>query len=226
MPRSLGDTRRSSGDRRAASPPWESTTCGSASSRSYAPTSSRRTRSPLAPTASCGGEDHLASPRLTVTTCTAGERVCRRGPAPSPSPRRDPAQGSPPRTCPPRAAIGHPAVIEAGVCLGGRDAKPGITVYRFANRTPPPARRGLLRTAAPHTLWRGQASPSSSRAAVTSPPSSARSGSRGQTTRSDTRRTPTADRRDSLPSPLPTLVEASVFMSAGQDRRLRQSREH
>ncbi|EOD08674.1 type II DNA topoisomerase VI subunit B, partial [Emiliania huxleyi CCMP1516] len=55
--------------------------------------------------------------------------------------------------CPPRAAIGHPAVIEAGVCLGGRDAKPGITVYRFANRTPPPARRGLLRTAAPHTLW-------------------------------------------------------------------------
>mmetsp|Transcript_29968 Transcript_29968/g.95682 ORF Transcript_29968/g.95682 Transcript_29968/m.95682 type:complete len:333 (+) Transcript_29968:1118-2116(+) len=31
---------------------------------------------------------------------------------------------------------GHPAVIEAGVCLGGRDAKPGITVYRFANRIP------------------------------------------------------------------------------------------
>merc|ERR1719305_1964431 len=27
-------------------------------------------------------------------------------------------------------------VVEAGVCLGGRDAKPGITVYRFANRIP------------------------------------------------------------------------------------------
>jgi DNA topoisomerase-6 subunit B len=31
---------------------------------------------------------------------------------------------------------GHPLIIEAGVCLGGRDAKPGITVYRFANRIP------------------------------------------------------------------------------------------
>lgn len=31
---------------------------------------------------------------------------------------------------------GHPMIIEAGVCLGGRDAKPGITVYRFANRIP------------------------------------------------------------------------------------------
>ena len=27
-------------------------------------------------------------------------------------------------------------IIEAGVCLGGRDTKPGITVYRFANRIP------------------------------------------------------------------------------------------
>ena len=65
--------------------------------------------------------------------------------------------GPAPRTCPPRAAIGHPAVIEAGVCLGGRDAKPGITVYRFANRTPPPARRGPLRTAAPShpVAWAG-----------------------------------------------------------------------
>ena len=31
---------------------------------------------------------------------------------------------------------GHPLIIEAGVCLGGRDNKPGITVYRFANRIP------------------------------------------------------------------------------------------
>ena len=31
---------------------------------------------------------------------------------------------------------GHPLIVEAGVCLGGRDAKPGITVYRFANRIP------------------------------------------------------------------------------------------
>ena len=31
---------------------------------------------------------------------------------------------------------GHPMIVEAGVCLGGRDTKPGITVYRFANRIP------------------------------------------------------------------------------------------
>lgn len=31
---------------------------------------------------------------------------------------------------------GHPLIVEAGVCIGGRDAKPGITVYRFANRIP------------------------------------------------------------------------------------------
>ena len=31
---------------------------------------------------------------------------------------------------------GHPLIIEAGVCLGGRDAKAGISVYRFANRIP------------------------------------------------------------------------------------------
>ena len=31
---------------------------------------------------------------------------------------------------------GHPLIVEAGVCLGGRDAKPGLTVYRFANRIP------------------------------------------------------------------------------------------
>ena len=195
-------------DRRAASPPWASTTCGSASSRSCAPTSSRRTRSPLAPPPRVGGRPprlaspRLASPRLASPRLASPHRHylhCRRARVssrarPSPLAEARSGAGPAPRTCPPRAAIGHPAVIEAGVCLGGRDAKPGITVYRFANRTPPPARRGLLRTAAPHTLWRGQASPSSSRAAVTSPPSSARSGSRGQTTRSDTRRTPTADR--------------------------------
>ena len=31
---------------------------------------------------------------------------------------------------------GHPLVVEAGVSLGGKDAKPGLTVYRFANRIP------------------------------------------------------------------------------------------
>ena len=31
---------------------------------------------------------------------------------------------------------GHPLIVEAGVCIGGRDTKPGITVYRFANRIP------------------------------------------------------------------------------------------
>ena len=31
---------------------------------------------------------------------------------------------------------GHPLIVEAGVSLGGRNAKPGLTVYRFANRIP------------------------------------------------------------------------------------------
>jgi len=31
---------------------------------------------------------------------------------------------------------GHPLIVEAGVSLGGKDAKPGLTVYRFANRIP------------------------------------------------------------------------------------------
>lgn len=31
---------------------------------------------------------------------------------------------------------GHAFVVEAGVSLGGRDIKPGINVYRFANRIP------------------------------------------------------------------------------------------
>ena len=32
---------------------------------------------------------------------------------------------------------GHPFIIEAGVSLGGKDvAKPGVYVYRFANRIP------------------------------------------------------------------------------------------
>ena len=218
MPRSLGDTRRSLCDRRAASPPWESTTCGSIyhmymtgelplprgrvqhAARHHqraAPRPRRDAPGAPSPHRLVWGEDRLASPRLAsphrhYLHCRRARVSSRARPSPLAEARS--GAGPAPRTCPPRAAIGHPAVIEAGVCLGGRDAKPGITVYRFANRTPPPARRGLLRTAAPHTLWRGQASPSSSRAAVTSPPSSARSGSRGQTTRSDTRRTPTADR--------------------------------
>eukprot|EP00475_Leptophrys_vorax_P001187 TRINITY_DN10636_c0_g1_i1.p1 TRINITY_DN10636_c0_g1~~TRINITY_DN10636_c0_g1_i1.p1 ORF type:complete len:584 (-),score=132.91 TRINITY_DN10636_c0_g1_i1:1546-3159(-) len=31
---------------------------------------------------------------------------------------------------------GHPFLVEAGVSIGGRDAKQGVTVYRFANRIP------------------------------------------------------------------------------------------
>jgi len=31
---------------------------------------------------------------------------------------------------------GHPTMIEAGVSIGGKDVKPGIAVYRFANRIP------------------------------------------------------------------------------------------
>jgi DNA topoisomerase VI subunit B len=31
---------------------------------------------------------------------------------------------------------GHPFIVEAAVSLGGKDAKEGITVVRFANRNP------------------------------------------------------------------------------------------
>eukprot|EP00958_Prasinococcus_capsulatus_P008552 scaffold841_cov397-Prasinococcus_capsulatus_cf.AAC.13 len=31
---------------------------------------------------------------------------------------------------------GHPFIVEAAVSMGGKDVKPGITVYRFANRIP------------------------------------------------------------------------------------------
>ena len=31
---------------------------------------------------------------------------------------------------------GHAFVVEAAVSVGGRDIKPGINVYRFANRIP------------------------------------------------------------------------------------------
>ena len=31
---------------------------------------------------------------------------------------------------------GHPMIIEAGVSVGGKEIKPGITIYRFANRIP------------------------------------------------------------------------------------------
>ncbi len=30
----------------------------------------------------------------------------------------------------------HPLIVEAGISIGDKDAKPGITVYRFANRIP------------------------------------------------------------------------------------------
>ena len=36
----------------------------------------------------------------------------------------------------PAVVDGHPFVVEAGVSLGGRNAKEGITVFRFANRIP------------------------------------------------------------------------------------------
>jgi len=35
-----------------------------------------------------------------------------------------------------RVLEGHPFVVEAAVSLGGRDIRPGINVYRFANRIP------------------------------------------------------------------------------------------
>jgi hypothetical protein len=36
----------------------------------------------------------------------------------------------------PSVVEGHPFVVEAGVSLGGKRAKEGITVFRFANRIP------------------------------------------------------------------------------------------
>jgi len=36
----------------------------------------------------------------------------------------------------PGAYDGHPFIVEAAVSLGGKDAKEGITVVRFANRNP------------------------------------------------------------------------------------------
>ena len=35
-----------------------------------------------------------------------------------------------------RVLEGHPFIVEAAVSLGGRDIRPGINVYRFANRIP------------------------------------------------------------------------------------------
>ena len=63
----------------------------------------------------------------------------------------------------PRVLDGHAFVVEAAVSVGGRDIKPGINIYRFANRipllfeasapTPPPkhlaCRPGLYRFALP-----------------------------------------------------------------------------
>ncbi len=31
---------------------------------------------------------------------------------------------------------GHPFIVEAGVSIGGKNAREGVTVYRFANRIP------------------------------------------------------------------------------------------
>jgi DNA topoisomerase VI subunit B len=35
-----------------------------------------------------------------------------------------------------RVLEGHAFIVEAAVSIGGRDIKPGINVYRFANRIP------------------------------------------------------------------------------------------
>ena len=35
-----------------------------------------------------------------------------------------------------RVLEGHAFIVEAAVSVGGRDIKPGINVYRFANRIP------------------------------------------------------------------------------------------
>lgn len=39
-------------------------------------------------------------------------------------------------TEPPAECEGHPFIVEAGVCVGGAEAKEGVSVYRFANRIP------------------------------------------------------------------------------------------
>lgn len=56
----------------------------------------------------------------------------------------------------PQVYEGHPFVVEAGVCLGGRDLRPGVSVYRFANRIPllfEPGGDVMTRTATKRLQW-------------------------------------------------------------------------
>ncbi|KDD73143.1 B subunit of topoisomerase VI, partial [Helicosporidium sp. ATCC 50920] len=56
----------------------------------------------------------------------------------------------------PRVADGHAFVVEAGLALGGREVRPGINVYRFANRIPLLFEEGsdvITRTARKRINW-------------------------------------------------------------------------
>ncbi|KAL3696020.1 hypothetical protein R1sor_010096 [Riccia sorocarpa] len=56
----------------------------------------------------------------------------------------------------PQVFEGHPFIVEAGVSLGGKDVKPGINVFRFANRIPllfEPGGDVVTRTAMKRINW-------------------------------------------------------------------------
>ncbi|BBN02322.1 DNA topoisomerase VI subunit B [Marchantia polymorpha subsp. ruderalis] len=56
----------------------------------------------------------------------------------------------------PQVFEGHPFIVEAGVSLGGKDVKPGVNVFRFANRIPLLFEQGgdvVTRTAMKRINW-------------------------------------------------------------------------
>ena len=60
-----------------------------------------------------------------------------------------------------RVLEGHAFIVEAAVSLGGRDLRPGLNIYRFANRIPllfevhPPGLRHQPHPALAFTAWLG-----------------------------------------------------------------------
>ncbi|KAI5081155.1 hypothetical protein GOP47_0004338 [Adiantum capillus-veneris] len=56
----------------------------------------------------------------------------------------------------PQVFEGHPFIVEAGVSIGGRDVKPGLNIFRFANRIPLLFEQGgdvVTRTAMKRINW-------------------------------------------------------------------------
>ena len=79
----------------------------------------------LPPCAACCPAAQLCYPQRLLGTaicpCELGRRAGGRGQ---------------PRAGAPGVLEGHAFVVEAAVSLGGRDLKPGLNIYRFANRIP------------------------------------------------------------------------------------------